>query len=112
MPLSKPPDIESDAFKSAKWDEITAGRDFASSDAPALALLCQWRKVARQAMDELANLCDHATPPAAVRFLAHDSTAQSRDCKTPGSLRVEIFGQIAQRSDLRKRNNGISGTKT
>ena len=65
MPLSKPPGIESDAFKSAKWDEITAGRDFASSDAPALALLRQWRKVAQQAMDELANLCDHATPPAA-----------------------------------------------
>ena len=53
MPLTKPPGIESDAFKSAKWDEITAGRDFAPSDAPTLALLCQWHKVAQQAMDEL-----------------------------------------------------------
>lgn len=53
MPLMKPPGIESDAFKSAKWDEITAGRDFAPSDAPTLALLCQWHKVAQQAMDEL-----------------------------------------------------------
>ena len=53
--LSKPPGIESDAFKSAKWDEITAGRDFAPSDAPTLALLCQWHKVAQQAMDELDN---------------------------------------------------------
>ena len=51
--LAKPPGIESDAFKSAKWDEITAGRDFAPSDAPTLALLCQWHKVAQQAMDEL-----------------------------------------------------------
>ena len=51
--LAKPPGIESDTFKSAKWDEITAGRDFAPSDAPTLALLCQWHKVAQQAMDEL-----------------------------------------------------------
>ena len=41
MPLMKPPGIEPDAFESAKWDEITAGRDFAPSDAPTLALLCQ-----------------------------------------------------------------------
>ena len=53
--LTKPPGIESDAFKSAKWNEITAGRDFAPSDAPTLALLCQWHKVAQQAMDELDN---------------------------------------------------------
>lgn len=53
MTLTKPPGIESDAFKSAKWDEITAGRDFAPSDTPTLALLCQWHKVAQQAMDEL-----------------------------------------------------------
>ena len=51
--LDKPPGIESDAFKSAKWDEITAGRDFAPSDAPALSLLCQWYKLAQQAMEEL-----------------------------------------------------------
>ena len=55
MALKKPPGIENDQFKSAKWDEITAGRDFAPSDAPTLALLCQWHKVAQQAMDELDN---------------------------------------------------------
>ena len=65
MPLSKPPGIEPDAFESAKWDEITAGRDFAPSDAPTLALLCQWCKVVHQAMGEPANLCNHATPLAA-----------------------------------------------
>ena len=35
MPITKPPGIESDAFKSAKWDELTQGREFAQSDAPA-----------------------------------------------------------------------------
>ncbi len=53
--LEKPPAIANDAFKSAKWDELTSGRDFAQSDAPALALLCQWYKLAQQAMDELDN---------------------------------------------------------
>ena len=37
--LTKPPNVENDAFKSAKWDELTAGRTFAQSDAPALARL-------------------------------------------------------------------------
>ena len=53
--LTKPPNIANDSFKSAKWDELTAGRAFAQSDAPALALLCQWYKLAQQAMDELDN---------------------------------------------------------
>lgn len=51
--LKKPPAVASDAFKSAKWDELTEGRSFAPSDAPTLALLCQWHKVMQQAMDEL-----------------------------------------------------------
>ena len=41
MPITKPPGIESDAFKSVKCDELTQGRAFARSDAPALSLLCQ-----------------------------------------------------------------------
>lgn len=53
MPVVKPPSIEVDPFKSAKWDELTAGRAFRPSDAPTLAMLCQWHKVAQQAMDEL-----------------------------------------------------------
>lgn len=51
--LEKPESVAADAFKSAKWDELTRGRRFEQSDAPALALLCQWHKVAQQAMDEL-----------------------------------------------------------
>ncbi len=53
MPITKPPGIESDPFKSAKWDELTQGRSFSQSDAPALSLLCQWYKIADTAQDEL-----------------------------------------------------------
>lgn len=55
MPIRKPNAIANDPFKSAKWDEITAGRRFRQSDAPTIALLCQWHKIAEQAMDELDN---------------------------------------------------------
>lgn len=55
MPIRKPNAIANDPFKSAKWDEVTAGRRFQQSDAPTIALLCQWHKIAEQAMDELDN---------------------------------------------------------
>ena len=32
MTITKPPGIESDAFKSAKWDELTNDRTFAQAD--------------------------------------------------------------------------------
>lgn len=51
--LEKPESVAADEFKSAKWNELTRGRRFEQADAPALALLCQWHKVAQQAMDEL-----------------------------------------------------------
>lgn len=51
--LEKPESVAADEFKSAKWNELTRGRRFERADAPALALLCQWHKVAQQAMDEL-----------------------------------------------------------
>ena len=53
MPIDKPPSVAADAFKSAKWDELTAGRDFAESDAPALALLCQWHAVVERCMSDI-----------------------------------------------------------
>lgn len=56
MPITKPPGIESDPFKSSKWDELTAGRSFSQSDAPALSLLCQWYKIADTAQDELSGV--------------------------------------------------------
>lgn len=56
MPPTKPPGIESDPFKPAKWDELTQGHEFAQSDAPALSLLCQWYKIADTAQDELSGV--------------------------------------------------------
>lgn len=56
MTLRKPPQVKSDKFKSAKWDELTKDRSFQRSDVPALALLCQWYKIAQLAQDELDNL--------------------------------------------------------
>ena len=53
--LDKPDSVASDPVKSAKWDEVTACRGFTQADAPALALLCQWHKVAQQASEELES---------------------------------------------------------
>lgn len=52
--LEKPIAIEQSDFKSAKWDEITAGRDFDKADVPQLALLCQWYEVVEQCMDDIS----------------------------------------------------------
>ena len=53
MPLPKPPSVASDPFKSAKWDELTAGRDFRPSDAPTLALLVQWHAVVARCIEDM-----------------------------------------------------------
>lgn len=50
--LDKPASIEASPFKSQKWDEITAVRDFAKSDIPTLVLLCHWHMVAEQCMED------------------------------------------------------------
>lgn len=51
--VEKPASVAASPFKSAKWDELTNGRDFRPSDAPALALLCQWYAIAEQCMDDV-----------------------------------------------------------
>lgn len=51
--LEKPESVAADPFMSAMWDGLARGRAFSQADAPALALLCRWHKVARQAADEL-----------------------------------------------------------
>lgn len=51
--LKKPGSIAGDDFKSAKWDEITSGRSFSASDAPTLALLCQWHAVVERCMQDV-----------------------------------------------------------
>lgn len=51
--LKKPPSIDGSPFKSSKWDEITSGRNFQQSDAPTIALLCQWYEVIEKCMEDL-----------------------------------------------------------
>lgn len=54
MAVSKPLSIAADPVKSRKWDEVTSGRDFQESDAPTIALLCQWHAIAERCMDDLS----------------------------------------------------------
>lgn len=56
MPITKPPGIESNPFKSAKWDELTQGREFARSSAPQLSMLYQWYKITETAKEELSGV--------------------------------------------------------
>ena len=51
--VEKPYTIETSPFKSAKWDEITAGRDFKQADAPVLALLCSWYEVVDKCVSDI-----------------------------------------------------------
>lgn len=53
MPIRKPSAIASDPFKSAKWDEITAGRTFTTSHIPALTLLIQWYAVVERCIEDM-----------------------------------------------------------
>ena len=53
MPVEKPVSVASDPFKSAKWDELTTGRRFKPSEAPALTLLVQWYAVAQRCIDDM-----------------------------------------------------------
>lgn len=55
MALEKPASISNNAFKSAKWDELTAGRKFKKSDVPTLTLLCQWYAVVEQCIYDISD---------------------------------------------------------
>ena len=52
--MEKPQVIAASAYKSAKWDELTRGREFRDADAPVLALLCQWYEVVDKCMADIA----------------------------------------------------------
>ena len=53
MALTKPATVADSPFKSAKWDEITEGREFNPADAPVLALLCSWYEVVDKCMSDI-----------------------------------------------------------
>lgn len=52
--LEKPSSVANSPYKSAKWDEITNGRNFQPSDVPTIALLCQWYEVIEKCMEDLS----------------------------------------------------------
>ena len=52
--IEKPKSIQASPFKSAKWDEVTEGREFKPSDIPTLSLLCQWYEVIEKCMDDIS----------------------------------------------------------
>jgi hypothetical protein len=54
--MRKPPDIAADPFKSARWDELTAGRTFKPGEATSLSLLVQWEAVAQKCIDEIDQI--------------------------------------------------------
>lgn len=51
--IEKPAAIAANAVKSAKWDEITEGREFQPSDAPVLSMLCHWYAVMEQCIEDM-----------------------------------------------------------
>ena len=53
VPLDKPASVAQDPFKSAKWDELAAGRGLSPADAPALTLLVQWYAVVQRCIDDM-----------------------------------------------------------
>ena len=55
MAVEKPRSVLDSPYRSAKWDEITEGRDFSKADAPLLALLCQWYEVNDTALEEIGS---------------------------------------------------------
>ena len=55
MSIQKPTRVRNDPIMDAKWDEITAGREFAVSDVPTLTLLCYWYAVVDRCEDDLSS---------------------------------------------------------
>ena len=53
MAVEKPASVAASPFKSAKWDEVTSGREFRPCDAPVLAMLCQWYEVVDKCMADM-----------------------------------------------------------
>ena len=53
MAVTKPRAVKADPAMSAKWDELTEGREFAQADAPALTRLCSWYLIAERCLDDM-----------------------------------------------------------
>ena len=51
--IRKPASVAADSFKSAKWDELTQGRDFTQAQVPTLTLLVQWYAIIEKCLDDM-----------------------------------------------------------
>lgn len=54
--VEKPASVAQDPFKSAKWDELTAGRSFEDRHIPTLTLLVQWHAVVQRCIEDMDAL--------------------------------------------------------
>lgn len=78
--LVKPESVAADEFKSAKWDEITAGRRFRQSDAPTISLLCQWYKIVELAqgeLDKFGEITAYSTESGDIKAFPQISTLKT-----------------------------------
>jgi hypothetical protein len=53
--IRKPKDIAQDEYKSAKWDELTRGREFSREHVSYLRMLINWHAIADKAMEDMAG---------------------------------------------------------
>ena len=109
MPVDKPASVASDPFKSAKWDELTAGRDFSQSDAPALALLVQWYAVAQRCiddMDEIGGEVAYRNELGDLRALPQIATMKQASAEIRQLNRQLGINDEARRAGARDRGRG------
>lgn len=55
MAVRKPDSVAMDPAMSAKWDELTEGRDFGPRDVPALTRLCSWYLIADRCLEDMTT---------------------------------------------------------
>lgn len=51
--IEKPAKVAANPFMSAKWDEITEGREFERAQVPLLTMLCHWYAVQDACMEDM-----------------------------------------------------------
>lgn len=104
----KPPEVKADEFKSAKWNELTRGREFPPSAAPTLAILCQRHKVMRQAvaeMDEFGGGTVYENKAGDIKSLPQIATIKTASAEIR-QLNRQLG--IADGADERPRRAGVT----
>lgn len=94
MLLKKPPSIEADEFKSAKWDEVTRGCDFRESDALTLEVLMEWYSVVRQCIEDSVSRTRGDDPVMPQASPGHDVLPEplvARTRRLPAGPGLRLF---------------------